>query len=46
MAGGFLNGDVPKARLTSPAELPPHPLQIYDSFTLHRIIMCYYNSNK
>ena len=29
-----------------PAELSPHPLQIYDSFTLHRIIMCYYNSNK
>ena len=24
-----------------PAELSPHPLQIYDSFTSHCIIMCY-----
>lgn len=29
-----------------PAELSPHPSQIYDSFTAHCISMCYYISNK
>lgn len=29
-----------------PAELSPHPSQIYDSFTSHCISMCYYISNK